>query len=191
MKRFTKIVSVVLLIVILCSVNICLAQLATYTGSGGSSRTIVGVANETVTNLQDVGFGTNSACLSGGLSGKTVPTSYTTYTTAGPHYYFQILPNPGYQLNVTGFDVDLRRSTTGPADTRFAYSTDGGATWTKVLFRNADTGAADMAFEPGNPDVVYASLWQMRRQWSCKLLKKRGWEWTVWRKLYVNVWSIP
>ena len=133
MKRFTKIVSVVLLIVILCSVNICLAQLATYTGSGGSSRTIVGVANETVTNLQDVGFGTNSACLSGGLSGKTVPTSYTTYTTAGPHYYFQILPNPGYQLNVTGFDAGMRRSGTGPSCARFAYSLDNGATWVDDL----------------------------------------------------------
>ena len=46
-------------------------------------------------------------------------------------------------------------------------SQDGGATWTRVLFRNADTGAVDLAFEPGNPEVVYAALWQTRRPpWS-------------------------
>lgn len=42
-------------------------------------------------------------------------------------------------------------------------STDGGATWTKVLFKNNDTGAIDLSMDPSNPDVVYASLWQTRR----------------------------
>jgi len=46
-------------------------------------------------------------------------------------------------------------------------STDGGAHWRKVLGPNADTGAVDLAFEPGNPAVVYAALWQTRRTpWS-------------------------
>ena len=35
--------------------------------------------------------------------------------------------------------------------------------WTKTLFKDADTGAIDMAFDPGNPNVVYAALWQTRR----------------------------
>ena len=42
-------------------------------------------------------------------------------------------------------------------------SADGGKTWTKTLFRDANTGAIDMAFQPGHPDVVYAALWQTRR----------------------------
>ncbi|MDP9016808.1 MAG: hypothetical protein M3N19_00615 [Candidatus Eremiobacteraeota bacterium] len=42
-------------------------------------------------------------------------------------------------------------------------SEDGGATWTKVLYKNADTGAIDLAMDPGNSDVLYASLWQTRR----------------------------
>jgi photosystem II stability/assembly factor-like uncharacterized protein len=42
-------------------------------------------------------------------------------------------------------------------------SRDGGAHWTRVLGKGEDTGAIDMAFEPGNPRVVYASLWQARR----------------------------
>src|SRR2546426_1126228 len=46
-------------------------------------------------------------------------------------------------------------------------STDGGKTWVKVLGPNNDTGAIDLAFEPGNPKVVYAALWQTRRTpWS-------------------------
>jgi hypothetical protein len=40
---------------------------------------------------------------------------------------------------------------------------DGGRTWTKVLFRDADTGAVDIAGDAALPDVLYASLWQVRR----------------------------
>src|ERR1041384_6584591 len=42
-------------------------------------------------------------------------------------------------------------------------STDGGRSWQKVLSRDADTGAIDVAFRPGDPSVMYASLWQTRR----------------------------
>jgi photosystem II stability/assembly factor-like uncharacterized protein len=42
-------------------------------------------------------------------------------------------------------------------------STDGGRSWTRTLYRNADTGAIDLVFRPGNPDVIYAALWQTRR----------------------------
>ena len=46
-------------------------------------------------------------------------------------------------------------------------SDDGGATWNKVLFKNADTGAIDLAMDPSNHHVLYASLWQTRRPpWS-------------------------
>ncbi|WP_216838970.1 sialidase family protein [Caulobacter sp. S45] len=52
----------------------------------------------------------------------------------------------------------------GPNAQRGVFrSTDGGRTWTKTLFKDADTGAIDMVFQPGNPDVVYAALWQTRR----------------------------
>ena len=40
---------------------------------------------------------------------------------------------------------------------------DGGASWQKVLGPDADTGAIDVALEPGRPDVVYAALWRTRR----------------------------
>jgi photosystem II stability/assembly factor-like uncharacterized protein len=42
-------------------------------------------------------------------------------------------------------------------------STDGGTTWTKVLYVDDKTGAADVAFQPGNPQVMYAGMWQAYR----------------------------
>ena len=52
----------------------------------------------------------------------------------------------------------------GPNAERGVFrSRDGGKSWKKVLGRDDDTGAIDVAFEPGNPDVLYAALWQTRR----------------------------
>jgi len=49
----------------------------------------------------------------------------------------------------------------GPSDERGIYrSTDGGATWTKVLFKDANTGGSQVVIDPANPDVVYAALWE-------------------------------
>src|SRR5215213_7592148 len=42
-------------------------------------------------------------------------------------------------------------------------SRDGGATWQKVLFKNDDLGAIDLAFDPVDPKTVYATLWNVRR----------------------------
>lgn len=41
-------------------------------------------------------------------------------------------------------------------------STDGGATWQKVLYKGENTGASDVAIDPSNPNIVYACLWQSR-----------------------------
>jgi photosystem II stability/assembly factor-like uncharacterized protein len=46
-------------------------------------------------------------------------------------------------------------------------SNNGGRTWTKVLDKGADIGAVDLAFEPENPRVIYATVWNSRRPpWS-------------------------
>ena len=42
-------------------------------------------------------------------------------------------------------------------------STDGGRTWTKVLYKDENTGASAVALDPSNPDVVYAVLWAARQ----------------------------
>jgi photosystem II stability/assembly factor-like uncharacterized protein len=56
----------------------------------------------------------------------------------------------------------------GPNGERGVFrSSDGGKTWKRVLFHDENTGAIDLAFEPGNPRVIYAALWQTRRPpWS-------------------------
>lgn len=51
-----------------------------------------------------------------------------------------------------------------PSEERGVFKTiDGGATWEKVLFANEDAGAVDLILEPGNPRVIYASTWNVRR----------------------------
>lgn len=46
-------------------------------------------------------------------------------------------------------------------------STDGGASWTKILYVNTKIGCADLAIDPKNPSVLYASMWEFRRTaWS-------------------------
>ncbi|PYQ49862.1 MAG: hypothetical protein DMF59_12385 [Acidobacteria bacterium] len=46
-------------------------------------------------------------------------------------------------------------------------SSDGGRSWQKILGPDNATGAIDLDFEPGNPKVIYAALWQTRRTpWS-------------------------
>ena len=42
-------------------------------------------------------------------------------------------------------------------------STDGGTTFQKVLYKGDLTGAIDLAFDPRNPQIVYAVLWQAQQ----------------------------
>lgn len=42
-------------------------------------------------------------------------------------------------------------------------STDGGKTWTKILFVDDKTGAIDLVMDPIHPDVLYAAMWQAQR----------------------------
>src|SRR5437764_435051 len=52
----------------------------------------------------------------------------------------------------------------GPNAERGIFRTsDGGKTWTKVLSKDENTGGIDVVFDPHNPNVVFASLWQARR----------------------------
>lgn len=53
----------------------------------------------------------------------------------------------------------------GPNEERGVYrTTDGGRSWQRVLYKDADTGASDVCFDPSNPRIVFAGLWQARRR---------------------------
>ena len=43
-------------------------------------------------------------------------------------------------------------------------STDGGQTWKNVLFVSDLAGAADLEIQPGNPKVLFASMWHAQRK---------------------------
>src|SRR5581483_6373266 len=52
----------------------------------------------------------------------------------------------------------------GPNEERGVFrTTDGGKSWTKVLYKDPQTGAIDVSFDPNNSQIVYAALWQARR----------------------------
>ena len=42
-------------------------------------------------------------------------------------------------------------------------TTDGGATWHRVLFVDDKTGGVDLVMDPRTPDVLYAAMWQAQR----------------------------
>jgi len=42
-------------------------------------------------------------------------------------------------------------------------SVDGGKTWKRTLFANADAGAVDLCFDPNNARIMYATTWRIRR----------------------------
>src|SRR6202171_1302831 len=51
-----------------------------------------------------------------------------------------------------------------PSATRGVFrTTDGGATWKKVLYVDDQTGVSDLVMQPGNPMVLLAGMWQFRR----------------------------
>ena len=56
----------------------------------------------------------------------------------------------------------------GPGKERGVYRTiDGGKSWQQVLYVDERTGASDVAFDPNNPHILYAGMWQTeRRPWT-------------------------
>ncbi len=52
----------------------------------------------------------------------------------------------------------------GEGEDRGVYkSTDGGKTWSKTLYVDEKTGAADLVMDPANPDKIIAAMWEYRR----------------------------
>ncbi len=52
--------------------------------------------------------------------------------------------------------------TYGPQQDRGVYRTkDGGKNWERILFVDEGTGAADLAMDPENPNILYAGMWSV------------------------------
>jgi len=54
-------------------------------------------------------------------------------------------------------------------------TTDGGKTWTKILYRGDDIGAIDLAVDRADPKVMYAALWNaIRTPWGGQVGSQSG-----------------
>lgn len=52
----------------------------------------------------------------------------------------------------------------GPNEERGVYrSTDGGGSWQRVLYKDENTGAIQVEFDPANSEIIYADLWAGRQ----------------------------
>ena len=87
-----------------------------------------------------------------------------TWTNMGlkdTHHIPRILIHPA---NANVVYVAAQGHLWGPNEERGVFkTTDGGKTWSKVLFIDADTGVTDLAMDPMNPDTIYAAAYQRRR----------------------------
>ncbi|HEY8831458.1 MAG TPA: hypothetical protein VIM21_03020 [Gemmatimonadaceae bacterium] len=84
----------------------------------------------------------------------------------------------------------------GPNTERGVYrSTNGGETFERVLYKDENTGAIQVSFDPSNPQIVYAALWAGRQgpwenaSWNGPLsgLFKSVDGGTTWRQLITGV----
>jgi len=113
--------------------------------------------------------GTGEACVRGNITyGDGVYKSVDagkTWTNVGlkdTRHIGAIIINPGNPDIVL---VAALGHAFGPNEERGIFRTaDGGKSWQKVLYKDRDTGGIDVVFDPQNANVVYASLWQVRRE---------------------------
>ena len=61
-------------------------------------------------------------------------------------------------------------------------TTDGGRTWSKVLYRSPNAGAIDLVMDPSDPDTLYAAFWERtRRKWSDPRVEPGSTESGLWK----------
>lgn len=106
------------------------AQILTYTtDTTGALNAVATNATGTALTRVNGAVEPSAPCTLGGFSSRNFSAA-TTYSNTEAAVEATATANSGYSLSVTGFSVDIRRSPTGPANVRYAYSTDGGTTWT-------------------------------------------------------------
>ncbi len=81
----------------------------------------------------------------------------------------------------TVFVAALGHASRDSAERGLYRSRDGGATWEQVLYVSDGAGAVDVAIDPDNPRIVYATIWEARRTfWS---IDSGGPESGLWRSV--------
>ncbi len=93
-------------------------------------------------------------------------------TDAGSSWRFCGLPDSRHisRIRIHPKDPDrvyvaVMGHVSGPNDERGVYRTiNGGESWERVLFTDAQAGAVDLCLDPADPDVMYASTWRAIRR---------------------------
>ncbi len=140
-----------------------------FDGEGTSAIGSIAVANS---NHNIVYVGTGEACIRGNIShgdgvyrtldgGKT----WKNVGLKDSRAIGKVIVNPN---NPDIAFVAALGHPYGPNTERGIFrTTDGGKTWEKVLYKDENTGGIDVAFDPRNPNILFAALWQARRtSWS-------------------------
>src|SRR3990172_4043159 len=108
-----------------------------------------------------------SAGLLSTASAQTVDSSYFNlleWRLAGPTRGGRVLAVAGDPHDPQLVYVAALGDAWGPSVDRGVYrSKDGGRTWEKILYRDENTGGIDLAMDPSNPRIMYASLLELRR----------------------------
>jgi photosystem II stability/assembly factor-like uncharacterized protein len=116
--------------------------------------------------------GTGEACIRGNIVGgngvyKSIDAGKTWIFVglADTHAIGRVIVNP---RNPDVAFVAALGHPFGDNEERGVFRTrDGGKTWDKVLYKDAKTGAIDIAFDPSNANILFAALWQAKRTpWS-------------------------
>ena len=78
------------------------------------------------------------------------------------HHISRVALNP---LNTGTAYVCALGHNTGPNEERGVFmTTDGGETWKKTLYIDAEHGCADMDIDVTNPNILYATMWRFDRK---------------------------
>jgi|GEM_PF-4459404 len=113
---------------LLCGISAAQAQIYSYTNDTAGNYSSI-AANTTALKLIRYNGATRPGSPCGtGFSSNNL-TNTTTYSTSLGAVEASVSAASGYLINATSFSVGMRRSGTGPANVRMAYSTDGGTTW--------------------------------------------------------------
>ncbi|MBC8047262.1 MAG: putative metal-binding motif-containing protein, partial [Fimbriimonadaceae bacterium] len=105
------------------------AQIYSYTSSTSGAPNSV-AANATGGNLTRVNGANAPGSPCGTGFSSTNFSNAVAFSTALKAIEITVTPNANYQLNPGSVSAGQRRSGTGPVSARYAYSTDGGTTWT-------------------------------------------------------------
>ena len=126
----------------------------------------IGSLAVSVSNPNIVYVGTGEACLRGNIAQgdgvyKTLDGGKTWKNVGlrGSRAIGRVIVNP---TNPDIAFVAALGHPYGPNTERGIFRTiDGGKTWEKVLYKDENSGGVDVAFDPHNPNVLFASLWQV------------------------------